>query len=58
MLRNRNRLTHTQNKLLVVRVEGEGWAGSLELADANYYIRNGQTTRSCCIGQRTIITIL
>ena len=41
MLRNRNRLTHTQNKLLVVRVEGEGWAGSLELADANYYIQNG-----------------
>ena len=23
---------------------GEGWSGSLGLADANYYIKNGKTT--------------
>ena len=35
--------------------EGEGRTGSLELADANYYIQNGQTTRFYCIAQGTIL---
>ena len=28
---------------------GEGWIGSLGLADANYYTENGSTTRTYCI---------
>ena len=28
---------------------GEGWIGSLGLADTNYYIKDRQTTRSYCI---------
>ena len=32
----------------------EGWTGSLVLANANYYIQNGNTTRSYCISQGTI----
>ena len=35
------------------RGEGEGWTGSLGLVDANYYIWNGQTTRSYCTAQST-----
>ena len=37
---------------------GEGWTGSLGLADASYYMLNGKTTRSYCIGQTTIFNIL
>ena len=35
-----NRLTDIDNRLVVVKGEGmgEGWIGSLRLADANYYI--------------------
>ena len=33
---NRNRLTDIENRL--VGTKGEGWWGSLGLADANYYI--------------------
>ena len=36
----------------------EGWIGSLGLADANYYIENGYTTRSYCRAQGTIFNIL
>ena len=28
---------------------GKAWIGSLRLADTNYYIKNGQRTRSYCI---------
>ena len=28
----------TENRLVVAQERGEGWTGSLELADANYYI--------------------
>ena len=31
----------------------EGWIGSLGLADTNYYIQDGQTTRPYCRAQRT-----
>ena len=31
------------------RESGEGMIESLGLADANYYIENGETTRSYCI---------
>ena len=33
-----NRLTDTENRLVVVNGEAEGWTGSLGLADANYYM--------------------
>ena len=37
-----------QNRLVVAKEEGggEGWIGSLGLADTNYYITNGQAMRS------------
>ena len=34
----RNRFTDTENRLVVASVVGEGWTGSLELVEANYYI--------------------
>ena len=37
---------------------GGGVIGSLGLADANYYIENGETTRSYCIVQGTIFNSL
>ena len=37
---------------------GGGRDGSLGLADANYYIENGQTARSYCIAQGTLFNIL
>ena len=36
------------------REGGKGWTGSLGLVDANYYIENGETTRSYCIAQEPI----
>ena len=40
---NRNGLSDIGNRLVVAKGKGvhEGWNGSLELADANYYIENG-----------------
>ena len=40
LLQNRSRLTDTENRLWLLRGSGvgEGWSGSLGLADANYYI--------------------
>ena len=42
-LQNRNRLTDIGNRLVVVKVEGEGvgGTGSLGWVDANYSIQNG-----------------
>ena len=58
-LQNRNRLTDLENTLVVAKGEGEGWIGSLGLADANdYYIENGWTTRFYCRAQETIFNIL
>ena len=39
-LQNRTRLTDIGNRLMVAKGEtgGSGWAGSLGLVDANYYI--------------------
>ena len=37
-LQSRNRLIDIENRLVVAKGEGEGWTGSLGLADANYYI--------------------
>ena len=36
------------------RGSGEGWSGSLGLADINFSIQNGYTTRSYCIAQGTV----
>ena len=36
-LRNRNRFTDIENRLVVATV-GEGWIGRLGLADTNYYV--------------------
>ena len=41
-LQNKNRLTDAENRRRGVR---EGWNVSLELADANYYIWDGEITR-------------
>ena len=40
---NRNRLTDTENTLVVAKEEGtgEGWTGSLKLVDENYVIEDG-----------------
>ena len=37
---------------------GEGWSGRLGIADVNYYIQTGRTTRSSCTTQGTILGIL
>ena len=37
-LQNRNRLIDIENRLVVAKGQGEGWIGSLGLADANCYI--------------------
>ena len=37
---------------------GEGWIGCFKLTDANYYIRDGQRTRSYCIVQGPMFSIL
>ena len=41
-LRNRNRLTDIENRLVVAKGEreGEGWIGRLGLANTNYYVYN------------------
>ena len=58
-LQNRNRLRHWEQTCgYQGGGVGEGWIGSLGLADANYYIQNGYTTRSYCIAQGTIFNIL
>jgi len=44
LCQNRNRLTNIENRLVFAK-DG-GWTGSLGLADANYYVWNGETTRS------------
>ena len=43
---NRNRLTDTETCDCQGVGAGEGWIGSLGLADANYYIKNGWMTKS------------
>jgi len=35
--RKRNRLTDIENRLVVAKGVGEGWIGSLGLAEAGYY---------------------
>ena len=37
-LRDRNRLTDIDNRLLVAKGKAVGWTGRLGLVDANYYI--------------------
>ena len=51
--------TDIENRLVVAKwAVGEGWIRSLELVDANYYVWNGQITRSYSIAQGTIFNIL
>ena len=42
--------------------KGEGVREEIEwkvgIADVGHYIRNGQSTRSYCVAQRTIVTTL
>ena len=59
-LTKQKRLTDIENSLWLPRGNevGEGRTGSLGLADVNYYIWDGETTRSCCITQGAILTIL
>jgi len=37
-MKQKQTLTDTENGLVVGKEGGEGWIGSLGLADANYYI--------------------
>ena len=60
-LQNRNRLTDIENRFVIAEGNGrvgEGWIGSLGLADANYYIWNGYKTGSYCTAQGTIFNVL
>ena len=58
-LQNRNRLTDSEQiwDCMDGGGVGERWTGNLGLADANYYVYNGQTTRSYGIVQRTVFRI-
>ena len=40
------------------RWKGEGWTGSLKLADANYYAQDGYIAKSYCKAQGTIYSFL
>ena len=44
--------THTEDRLVVTKEQGvrmgKAWIRSLSLAGTNYYIKNGQRTRSYC----------
>ena len=55
-----NRARHTEQTCGCQKEEGvgDGWIGSLGLADANYYIQNRKKTGSYCIAQGTIFNIL
>ena len=57
---NRNRLTDTENRLVVAK--GEGVEGGMEWevggSRCKLYIQDGWTTRSCCRAQGTIFHIL
>ena len=58
---NRHRLTDIEDRSAVAkgRGEGEGWRGSLGLADARYYnIKNESTTRPHCMVQGTTFSTL
>ena len=54
--------THTEDRLVVTKEQGvrmgKAWIRSLRLAGTNYYIKNGQRTRSYCTAQGTIFNIL
>jgi len=49
-----------ESRLVSVRGKelGEGWSGSLRLADVRYYLQNGYTARSYCTAQRPKLNIL
>ena len=53
-----SRTQRTDLRLPRGRGLGEGWSGRLGLADVSFYIQDGQTTRSYCIAQGTILNIL
>ena len=57
-LQNRNRLTDVEKRRVAAGGGGEAWRGSLGLADAKYYLRDGQTAKSCCRAQGTICSPL
>ena len=59
-LLNKNRLTDIENKFGVAKGEGgrEGRTESVGLTDTNYYEKDVETTRSYCIAQGTIFSIL
>ena len=55
-LSTEKKIVDLENRLLVAEGEreGVGWIGSLGLIDANYCLRNGLATRSCCEALGTI----
>ena len=55
----KQRHTEIERRLRVPKgVEGGGEDRELELADANWYIRGGKTTRSCCAARGTTFSVL
>ena len=57
---DKKRLMDIQSRHVGAEGEGEGvgWTGCWGLVDANSYIQNGQATRSCCIAQGTLSSLL
>ena len=47
----------TKNEYVGIFIK-EGWAGCLQLVDANYHTQNGWTTSAYCVAQETIFNIL
>ena len=57
----RIRLTNIENRSVVAKGEAgieEGRTRGLELADLNYYIEDGKSTRSFCISQGAVFSTL
>ena len=55
---NRNRLRDVEDPLVAKGGGGEGSTRSLGLADANCYISDGSTARSCWIARGAIFSIM
>ena len=51
-------ITETETDVWLLRGGVVGWTRSLGLADVNYYIENGQITKSYYIAKGAIINIL
>ena len=57
---NRNRPTDAENRLMVAKGAGSGGGldSEFRISRYNYYLRDGQTTRYCCVAQGAVLNIL